>query len=172
MPLCGLLPGEILASLRTNSAWFQRIQLGMTRAARFRVSPSEILKRRTADFALEVVKFCAVLPQTWEARRLGGQLFDAGTSVGANYRAACRSRSKREFISKIGLVIEEADESEYWLMLAKRAGMIRNGTTTVDRLSDEAGQLVAIFTASQKTATANLEKEKLARRKEMRASNR
>jgi len=82
--------------------------------------------------------------------------------VGANYRATCRARSKREFISTIGVVIEEADESEYWLLLLKRAGMARS--TELDRLSDEAGQLVAIFTASQKTAIINLEREKLARK--------
>ncbi len=128
------------------------------------MSISEILKKRTFDFALGIIRFCARLPQTWEARRIGGQLFDAGTSVGANHRATCRARSKREFISKIGVVIEEADESDYWLMLLKRAGMAKGAE--LDGLVDEASQLVAIFTASQKTAIVNLEKEKQARRKE------
>jgi four helix bundle protein len=123
---------------------------------------AEVLKARTADFALAVIRFCAALPPTPGVRRIADQLFDAGTSVGANYRATCRARSKKEFIAKIGLVIEEADESEYWLMLLKRAGLA-NGAE-VDRLFDEAGQLVAVFTRSQKTAISNLEKERLAKK--------
>jgi four helix bundle protein len=126
------------------------------------MSIAEILKKRTSDFALDIIRFCDALPPTLGARRISSQLFDAGTSVGANYRATCRARSKREFIAKIGLVIEEADESEYWLMLLKRAGLAKG--VEVDRLFDEAGQLVAVFTRSQKTAISNLEKEKLARK--------
>jgi four helix bundle protein len=123
------------------------------------MSISEVLKERTFEFALRIARFSATLPQTWEARRLGAQLVDAGTSVGANYRAACRARSKREFISKIGIAIEAADESEYWLMLLKRAGLAPRGELA--SLLDEAGQLVAIFTASQKTAIANLRNHRL-----------
>jgi four helix bundle protein len=125
------------------------------------MSIAEVLKRRTSDFALAIIRFCAALPPTWEARRIGCQLFASATSVGANYRATCRARSKREFIAKIGLVIEEADESEYWLMLLRRAGIAKG--PEADRLQDEAGQLVAVFTSSQKTAISNLQKAKLAR---------
>ncbi|HEX2442685.1 MAG TPA: four helix bundle protein [Vicinamibacterales bacterium] len=127
------------------------------------MSISEILTKRTSEFALAIIRFCAALPPTWEARRISGQPFDAGTSVGANYRATCRARSKREFTSKIGLVIEEADESEYWLMLLKRAGIAKG--VELDRLFDEAGQLVAVFTRSQRTAISKLEKETLARKR-------
>jgi four helix bundle protein len=118
------------------------------------VAPPQDLKERTAEFALRIVRFCARLTNTWAAQRIGGQLFDAGTSVGANYSAACRARSRREFVSKIGLVLEEADESEFWLKLLKRSGVAAG--EELDSLISEAGQLAAIFTASHKTATENL----------------
>jgi four helix bundle protein len=72
---------------------------------------AEDLKRRTKQFALRVLKLVAALPQTFEGRLIGGQLARAGTSVGSNYRAACRGRSKAEFIAKLGIVEEEADGS-------------------------------------------------------------
>ena len=75
------------------------------------------LKRRTKRFALRVIKLVAALPKTVEGRTIGNQLVRAGTSVGANYRAACRARSKAEFIARLGVVEEEADESEYWMEL-------------------------------------------------------
>jgi four helix bundle protein len=73
------------------------------------------LKKRTKQFALRVLKLVAALPQTVAGRAIGGQLARAGTSVGANYRAACRGRSRAEFIAKLGTVEEEADESAYWM---------------------------------------------------------
>ena len=75
------------------------------------------LKRRTKAFALRILKLAAALPLTIEGKVIRGQLVRAGTSVGANYRAACRGRSRREFIAKIGVVEEEADESAFWLEL-------------------------------------------------------
>ena len=69
---------------------------------------AQSLRDRTQRFAVRAVKFCRTLPDTWEARRIGGQLIDAATSVYANYRATCRARSRAEFIAKIGLVAEEA----------------------------------------------------------------
>ena len=75
----------------------------------------EQLKRRTKEFAKRVINLCKRLPKTREGRHIGNQLFRSGTSVGANYRAACRARSKAEFIAKLGIVLEEADESLYWL---------------------------------------------------------
>ena len=86
-------------------------------------------------------------------QRHGGQLFNAGTSVAANCRAACRSRSRADFIAKLGIVIEEADESELWLDLAMADGMMPKEQAMPLRI--EAGELVAIMTASQKTAKAN-----------------
>jgi four helix bundle protein len=76
---------------------------------------AEQLKKRTFLFAVSIVNLVRALPATFEGRRVGGQLFDAGTSVAANYRAACKARSHAEFIAKIGIVLEEADESEFWL---------------------------------------------------------
>jgi four helix bundle protein len=75
------------------------------------------LKKRTKQFALRVLKLVAALPNNLPGRTIGGQLVRAGTSVGANYRAACRARSKPEFIAKIGIVEEEADESAFWMEL-------------------------------------------------------
>jgi len=75
------------------------------------------LKKRTKLFALRILKLAAALPNTIEGRAIRGQLVRAGTSVGANYRASCRARSLAEFIAKIGVVEEEADESGYWLEL-------------------------------------------------------
>jgi four helix bundle protein len=76
---------------------------------------AEDLKRRTKAFALRILKLAAALPNTIEGKAIGGQLVRAGTSVGANYRAACRGRSRAEFIAKIGTVEEESDESAFWL---------------------------------------------------------
>jgi four helix bundle protein len=73
------------------------------------------LKKRTKQFALRVLKLVAALPNTVAGRAIGGQLVRAGTSVGANYRAACRGRSKAEFVAKLGITEEEADESAYWM---------------------------------------------------------
>src|SRR5216117_256463 len=83
------------------------------------------LKQRTKQFALRVIKLVGALPKSTEGRAIGGQLVRSETSVGANYRAACRGRSKAEFISKLGTVEEEADESAYWLGLIIKAGLMR-----------------------------------------------
>jgi four helix bundle protein len=108
------------------------------------------LKARTLQFALDVLNFCRSIRNTWEGRRIGDQLFDAASSVAANYRAACRGRSKAEFIAKIGIVVEEADESEYWLIFAGQAGL--GDRRTREGLLNEAAELLAIFAASQITA--------------------
>ena len=75
------------------------------------------LKRRTKQFGLRVMKLVGALPNDSVGRAIGSQLIRSGTSVGANYRAACRGRSKAEFIAKLGIVVEEADESSYWMEL-------------------------------------------------------
>jgi four helix bundle protein len=112
--------------------------------------PPRDLKDRTADFALRIVRFCSRLPRAWSAQRIAAQLFDAGTAVGANYRAARRARSHREFVARIGVVLEESDESCFWLMLLKRSGL--SSGSELNELLKEAGELTAIFTASHKTA--------------------
>lgn len=114
---------------------------------------AEELKKRTFQFAVNIVKLVRELPATFEGRRVGGQLFDAGTSVAANYRAACKSRSHAEFIAKIGIVVEEADESEFWLEFLVATSIVPD--TMVKSHRCEASELSAIFTASHKTATSH-----------------
>jgi four helix bundle protein len=112
---------------------------------------SEELRKRTFQFAVSVVKLVRDLPTTFEGRRIGGQLFDAGTSVAANYRAACKARSHAEFIAKIGIVLEEADESDFWLHLLVATSIVPEAMVKSHRC--EASELSAIFTASHKTAS-------------------
>src|SRR5216110_1920531 len=108
---------------------------------------SDDLKKRTKQFALRILKLVAALPRTTEGRAIGGQLVRSGTSVGANYRAACRGRSKAEFISKLGTVEEEVDESAYWMELITDAGLLK--AKRVDALHQEANELTAIMAASR-----------------------
>ena len=114
------------------------------------------LKKRTMQFALAVSDICERLPNTVKGRHVAGQLFRAGTAVAANYRAACRGKSKPDFIAKLGTVIEEADESEFWLEFAVAAKLLRAETARALRI--ESGELVAIFTQSVITARESLEK--------------
>ena len=108
------------------------------------------LKARTARFALNVLEYCRTIRSTWEGRRLGEQLFDSATSVAANYRSACRGRSKAEFVAKLGIAVEEADETGFWLGLASSANL---GNSEVRaNLLTEARELLAILAASQLTA--------------------
>lgn len=107
------------------------------------------LKQRTKLFALRVIKLVAALPKSTEGRAIGNQLIRSGTSVAANYRAACRGRSKPEFIAKLGIVEEEADESAFWLELIIDCGLV--GRKRVEALLQEAYELVAITVASRKT---------------------
>lgn len=111
------------------------------------------LKTRTKRFGLGVMTLVDDLPRTAAGRAIGNQLIRSGTSVGANYRAACRGRSKAEFISKLGIVIEEADESAFWLELIAESGMLPSNE--VLPLHREAEELTAIFAASARTAKAN-----------------
>jgi four helix bundle protein len=108
------------------------------------------LKERTKRFALDVLCYCSVLPAKPEFRVISSQLMRAGTSVGANYRAACRSKSKADFINKLSIVEEEADESEYWFELLENLSSANNPELL--RLKNEASQLVAIMVQSKKTA--------------------
>ena len=109
------------------------------------------LEERTKKFALRVLKLVAALPRSVEGRAIGGQLVRSGTSVGANYRAACRGRSKAEFISKLGIVEEEADESAYWMELIMDAGLWQ--AKRVTSLYQEASELTAIMAASRISAS-------------------
>ncbi len=102
------------------------------------------------DFAVRVVKFFVKLPKTDEAHIPGRQLLRAGTSVGANYRAVCRSKSEADFISKMGTVVEEADECGFWLELLVNSGVC--ATAVVQPLITEADELLRIFSTSLNTA--------------------
>jgi four helix bundle protein len=108
------------------------------------------MKKRTKEFAKRIIRVCRTLPETREGWRIGDQLFRAGTSVGANYRAACRGRSRADFIAKLGLVLEEADESLYWLELIVETEILKEGR--LQALMQEANELVAIFVSSLNTA--------------------
>jgi len=108
------------------------------------------LKKRTKLFALRILKLVAALPKTIVGRTIGGQLARSGTSVAANYRASWRARSKAEFISRLGVVEEEADESALWLELIIEGGLMKS--SLVKPLWLEANELVAIMTSSRKTA--------------------
>ena len=114
---------------------------------------NENLKQRTKKFALDVIGLVETLPNDRTSHVLGGQLLRAGTSVGANYRAACRARSAADFISKMGIVEEEADESSYWIELLVDAGKLEADKS--GPLLDESGELVAISVASINTARRN-----------------
>jgi len=113
----------------------------------------EQMKQRTKDFAKSIIIFCRQIPKTEEGALIRKQLFLSGTSVGANYRAACRGRSKADFVAKLGTVLEEADESLFWLEILTEIKIV---TLDVARtLLKEANELVAIFVASLNTARSN-----------------
>jgi four helix bundle protein len=111
---------------------------------------AEALKDRTRQFALRIIRVVRSLPLGPEGKIIGHQLLRSGMSVAANYRAVCRARSKAEFLAKLAIVIEEADESAFWLELLADAGLVAR-PKLVD-LQSEANQLVAIFNASRTTA--------------------
>lgn len=112
--------------------------------------PFDDLRNRTQEFGLRVIHLTEALPAGGPGRVIGNQLLRAGTSVGANYRAACRARSRRDFLSKLGITLEEADESAYWLELVIKAGLLPKAR--VEALLGENNELVSIFVASLKTA--------------------
>ena len=117
----------------------------------------EQLRDRTKVFAKQNLRLCRTLPKDWEVRELAKQLLRSATSVAANYRACGRARSDKEFCSKLGVVVEEADESQLWLELLPDAYPAIEAKTQ-RALLHEAGELTAIFTASHRTARANLKK--------------
>ena len=117
------------------------------------------LKLRTKDFALRFLRLVDSLPETRSARILANQLGRSGTSVGANYRAACRSRSTAEMISKLSVVEEEADESGFWLELIEEHGIKTKAETSA--LRGEASELTAIMVASRPTLQKRTSQSKI-----------
>jgi four helix bundle protein len=108
------------------------------------------LRDRTKAFALRVLRLYRSLPERPDAQAIGKQLVRSGTSVAANHRAATRARSRKEFTYKLGLVVEEADETQFWLELLMDAGIMKS--SRLNPLKSEAKELTAIFTAAYKTA--------------------
>ena len=118
---------------------------------------AEEFRQRTKRFALRIMKLVDSLPPTPSSRAAGSQLVRSGTSVAANYRAACRARSEREFAAKLHIALEEADESVLWLEL-----LSENGTLPVGRLDElltEAKALMAILGKAEKTARERARKD-------------
>ena len=113
------------------------------------MTPDE-LKKRTKSFALRVVKLVDALPKSVAGRTFGNQLIRSASSVAANYRAARRGRSGKEFVAKLSIVTEEADESAFWLEMIIEAKLIPAAKASA--LLDEASELMRIFAASRKTA--------------------
>ena len=112
------------------------------------------LKARTKEFALRVIRMYAALPKSAEGQVLGKQVLRSGTSVGANYREACRARSKAEFVAKIGDCLKELDETLYWLELLRETQTL--ASEAVHLLAKECNELLAIFTAISKKTKASL----------------
>lgn len=111
------------------------------------------MKRRTKEFAKRIIQLCRTLPDNREGRLIGNQLFRAGTSVAANYRAACRARLKAEFIAKLGIVEEEADETLFWFEIIQEMKIQEIGN--LEEIMKENNEIIAIVVTSIKTAKMN-----------------
>ena len=114
------------------------------------MSFSQDLKQRTKEFALRIIKLFSALPKSVEAQVIGKQILRSGTSVGAQYREACRARSTAEFVSKMQSGLQELDETSYWMELLAESKVVN--AKRLESLQDEANQLTAIFVTSVKTA--------------------
>jgi four helix bundle protein len=113
------------------------------------MTPEE-LKARTKQFALRVLKVADSLPRSPSGRTLASQIADSGTSVASNYRAACKARSRREFIAKLGIAEEEGDETQFWLEMIMESGLVP--AKRLQSLLQEAHEITAILAASRKSA--------------------
>jgi four helix bundle protein len=153
-----------------TSADFHDNLFGATDAISVRMNPKAVeLQARTQRFAEAVIRFCDTLPKDKATQTIVGQLLDSAGSTDSNYRATCRARSPDEFIAKVGVAAEEADESKGWLEL-----LVKSGRSTIEAagtLIQEADELTAIFVKSRITAERNREERERLQRK-ARASNR
>lgn len=116
-----------------------------------RVDFAESLKKRTKKFVVDNIKLFRTLPKTEEAKIIGRQLLRCSSSVGANYRAVCRARSQAEFHSKLSIVVEEADESVFWMEILVEAGIVQ--TAEIESLFKEANEILKIVSASRRTVS-------------------
>ena len=114
---------------------------------------TEVLKNRTKQFGIQTIQMISSLPSSPAASVIGRQLLRSATSVGANYRAACRAKLRADFISKMGTVEEEVDESLYWLELSTELTLAKH--ESIDYLPKEGNELLAIIIASINTAKKN-----------------
>ncbi len=112
------------------------------------------LQKRTKKLALNIIGFCDGLSDDFAKRAIRNQMFRCGTSVGANYRSACKAKTKKDFIAKLGIVQEEADETKYWLELLEESGMVVN--EKIKKLYSETSQIYAMVVASMKTAKRSI----------------
>jgi four helix bundle protein len=110
---------------------------------------AEQLKERSKKLALRTIKLVDALPRSVAAQVLGRQLLRSATSVGANYRAACRAQSRADFAAKLSIALEEADETAYWLELLGESGLMK--PERLEEIAKEANELLAIMAASRKT---------------------
>ncbi|MCK6466654.1 MAG: four helix bundle protein [Candidatus Brocadia sinica] len=111
------------------------------------------MKKRTKEFAKSIIKLCRIFPNNMEGRLIGNQIFRSGTSAAANYRAACRARSTADFISKLSIVEEEADETLFWLELLNEMEIVDKAL--LNSLMEENDEIIAIVVSSIKTARNN-----------------
>ncbi|WP_212006271.1 four helix bundle protein [Chitinophaga sp. HK235] len=118
------------------------------------------LQERTKKFHIDVIRLCEILPKNIAAYEIAKQLIRSAGSVGANYRAVCLAKSQTDFVYKIKVVLEEADESLYWLEILKETG-IADHTSLINPLLTEAKELVFIFSASRKKANDTLTKQNI-----------
>jgi len=117
------------------------------------LSKPEVLRNRSKAFAIRVIHMCRTFPRTLDTQIIVKQALRSATSVAANYRAVCRARSKAEFVAKIGIAVEEADETVFWLEMLADSGIVKS-----DRLAGliaEANELLAILAASQRTSRSS-----------------
>jgi four helix bundle protein len=128
-------------------------EFGMRNAERREAASEPDLKKRTNAFALRILKLVDATPETTAGRALASQIVRSGTSVAANYRAACRAKSPADFIAKMGTVEEEADETLFWLELIEESELVTPGKLAA--IKQEANELIAITVASIKTARRN-----------------
>jgi len=118
-----------------------------------RVEFAEVFKKRTKKFLVDNIKFFRTLPKTEEAKIIGRQLLRSSSSVGSNYSAACRARSKAEFHSKLSTVVEESDESVFWMEVLIEAEVVNQ--EAIDHLLKEGNEMLRVVSASRKTVSSN-----------------
>ena len=121
------------------------------------VLDAQTLRDRTKQFAIRLLRLFRALPRTGDALIVGRQLVRSGTSAAANYRAACRARSKPEFVAKLSIVVEEMDETSFWLELLADSGIVKPQRLT--SLLQEAGELTRIFASARRTAMGSSSRE-------------